>query len=228
MEEIFREIKDYPNYQVSNLGIVKSLNYGRGRKEKLLKPGINTSGYYFVNLYKSGIIKSFSIHQLVAMAFLNHQPLGYKLVVNHINFNRTDNRLENLEIVTARENSNRKHIKSSSRFVGVHFDKIKNKWRAYIYINGKIKYLGFFYSEIEASKYYESALLCINENRIKDIEINKPKFSSEYKGVSFHKSSNKWIARIVINRKRKLLGYFQNEIEAHYAYQNKLKEIINL
>ena len=44
------------------------------------------------------------VHQLIAMTFRNHIPDGHKLVVNHINFNRLDNRSINLEVITQREN----------------------------------------------------------------------------------------------------------------------------
>lgn len=49
--------------------------------------------------------------------------------------------------------------------------------------------------------------------------------SSKYAGVSWHKVSMKWSARIRINKKRKYLGYFDTELEAHHAYLNELKEI---
>lgn len=87
--------------------------------ERLLRLNKDGSGYFQVALLKNGIEKRFKVHQLVAMCFLNHKPCGMNLVVNHINFNRNDNRIDNLEIVTARENANLKHIKSSSKYLGV-------------------------------------------------------------------------------------------------------------
>jgi hypothetical protein len=156
--EIWKTIKDYPNYQVSNLGNVKSLNYNKTKKEKLLSKCVNSNGYETVNLYKNGQFKNTKVHKLVAQEFLNHKPCGYKLVVNHINFIKTDNRVENLEIVTARENSNQKHLKSTSDFVGVSWLKSRNKWRSVIRINKKTKHLGLFDTELKASEYYQIAL----------------------------------------------------------------------
>lgn len=154
--EIWKKIKDYPNYQVSNLGNVKSLNYNGTKIERTLKPSLDINGYLRINLYNNCKMKYFKIHQLVAIVFLNHIPDGRNLVVNHINFVKTDNRLENLEIVTMRENSNKKHLKSSSQYVGV--SKHLNKWRAIIKIKQKNTHLGLFETEIEASNAYQKAL----------------------------------------------------------------------
>ena len=52
-------------------------------KGKILKQTINNVGYYIVVLSKNGIIKTHSVHKFVAMAFLNHNPCGYKLIINH-------------------------------------------------------------------------------------------------------------------------------------------------
>ena len=102
MEEIWKEIKWYENYQVSNLGNVKSLNYLRTWKEKILKPCKEWNGYLFVSFSKNKKVKMYKIHRLVAIAFIDN-PLQ-KPQVNHINWIKTDNRLENLEFNTASEN----------------------------------------------------------------------------------------------------------------------------
>jgi hypothetical protein len=152
--EIWKDIKDYNDYQVSSLGNVKSLKHNR---ERLLKPGIGGS-YKTVALLKGGKQKSFSVHQLVAVAFLNHIPNGYELVVNHINLDKLDNRLENLELITHRENTNKKHLKSSSIFTGVSKHKPSNKWQVKIQLNGVNKTLGLFHCELEAATAYNNAL----------------------------------------------------------------------
>ena len=164
IQEIWKDIPNYEGYyQVSNLGNVKSLarfnNLGKRVKERVLKNLVNTTnGYLVVNLSKIGLVKTKQIHQLVAEAFLNHSQKGHKLVVNHKNFNRQDNRVENLEIVTQRENTNRAHIKSSSKYVGVSWHKGRKKWMSRIVINGKRKHLGYFFEEIEASNAYQNKL----------------------------------------------------------------------
>ena len=159
MKEVFKDIPNYEGlYQVSNLGNVKSLNYRRTKKEDILSLRVNQSGYYIVSLYKNGESKQMTAHQLVAVVFLNHKPSGYKLVINHINFNKLDNRVENLEVVTARENCNKKHFKSTSKYVGVSWDKTRDKWKVYIVIDGKNRYLGRFTNEYDAHLAYQKKL----------------------------------------------------------------------
>jgi hypothetical protein len=116
MEEIFKDVKGYEGlYQVSNLGRVKSLpktwvsgNGGfRSHYGKILKATKCSSGYYQVGLYKDGVSKKLRIHKLVAMAFFNHAPNGYKIVVDHIDNNKENNRVDNLQLITNRENSSK-------------------------------------------------------------------------------------------------------------------------
>lgn len=159
-KEIWKDIPSYEGlYQVSNLGNVKSIGYG---KERYLRLRLSKSGYYRVNLSKDKISTTKPVHQLVSEAFLGHNPCGMKLVINHINFNKKDNRVENLEIVTQRENGNKKHLKSTSKYVGVYWYKPLNKWRAQITLNGKNNYIGLFEKEIDASQAYQ--------DRLKEIE----------------------------------------------------------
>jgi len=134
INEIWKQIKDYPNYEISNFGRVKSkcrfiTRKGHGvflKQEIILKPVCDKSGYVVVSLMGSfGLSKTRKVHQLVSESFLGHTPNGNILVVNHKNFIKTDNRVENLEIVTNRENSNLKHIPHSSIYTGVSWDKQK-------------------------------------------------------------------------------------------------------
>jgi len=165
MEEIFKDIPNYEGeYQVSNLGRVKSLPRkiynSKGIytiKEKILKAGIG-KGYLKVSISKNTKRNTYCVHQLVAITFLNHKLCGHKLVVNHKDFNKLNNHVDNLEVVTQRENANQKHIKSISKYTGVSFRSDRNKWRAYISINGKTKHLGMFNTEFQASKAYKKAL----------------------------------------------------------------------
>ena len=155
MEE-FRNIKGYEGiYQVSNLGRVKSLKCG---KERILKAADNGHGYGIVTFLKDGERKMRTVHQLVAEYFLGHTPCGFKLVVNHIDFDKTNNKVSNLEIITNRQNTDLKHIKRSSKFVGVIWKKAAKKWMAYIEISGKQKHLGYFKCELSASNAYQTAL----------------------------------------------------------------------
>lgn len=168
--EVWKDIPEYEGlYQVSNLGNVRSLDRvcsrGRKLKGKVLKAAFCSAGYFGVALSKNGKGKTITIHKLVAYAFLNHKPCGYKLVVNHIDINRENNNLYNLEIITQRENTNQKHIKSSSKYTGVYWNKSTKKWRSNIRINGRKKHLGYFTDEKEAAQSYQNEL-----NKIKEKE----------------------------------------------------------
>jgi hypothetical protein len=127
-------------------------------KGKTLSPNYNGGGYLKVNLYKNKVAKTYMVHQLIAFTFLNHKPSGYKIVINHINHKKNDNRVCNLEITSQRQNANRKHLKSKSKYVGVHHIKSSNKWMARIVINGERKYLGVFKNEYSAHLAYKQEL----------------------------------------------------------------------
>lgn len=146
----------YEGYLISSIGRIKSIRFG---KVRIMNPSLNCYGYLQLPLPSNKKYKNRTIHQMVAVAFLNHVPCGLKLVVNHINGIKTDNHVENLEIVTNRKNTERNSPKSISKYVGVGFHKGTNKWRARIRINSKEKYLGLFNTELEASNAYQNELL---------------------------------------------------------------------
>lgn len=102
--EIWRDIKGYPNYMVSNLGRVKSLGNNKTRKEKILKSGKNNKGYLKVHLYKEGKQKTYLVHRLVASTFLDNPDSLPE--VNHKDENPQNNCVENLEYCNSKYNSN--------------------------------------------------------------------------------------------------------------------------
>lgn len=162
-KEIFKDIPGYEGYyQASNLGNVKSMDrkdcIGRVINERILKHGVDGGGYLMVVLHKNRKFKIKRVHKLVAMAFLGHKPDGYNLVVDHKNNVRTDNRLGNLQIITNRENISKDMENCSSNYTGVSWNKNSEKWRSYIYINGKQTHLGLFKTELEASEVYQAKL----------------------------------------------------------------------
>ena len=97
MEEIWKDVCGYEGkYQVSNLGNVKSLNYRHTSKERILKPCKDRWGYLFVYLCRNGERKMYLVHRLVLMTFSPCEN-SHELQVNHIDENKLNNRLENLE-----------------------------------------------------------------------------------------------------------------------------------
>lgn len=158
--EIWKDVPNYEGlYQVSNLGNVKSLSKiinDKKLKEKLLTPCKNSGGYLWVKFTINKIEKSFSVHRLVALTFLGES----KLVVNHKDLNKLNNSLENLEYLSQRENNHHytSTLKKSSKYIGVIWDKHRNKWMAKIKKNGKSFHIGRFDNELEASNAYQNAL----------------------------------------------------------------------
>tara|TARA_R110000751_G_scaffold294840_1_gene402928 strand:- start:59 stop:664 length:606 start_codon:yes stop_codon:yes gene_type:complete len=162
--EVWKDIKGYEGiYQISNLGRVKSLARKGVLKDKVLKCFIDSQRYLRVNLYKNSTRLGYNIHKLVAIAFLGHTPCGHKIEVDHINGIKTDNRVKNLQLLTNREHQTKtaKDIdktETTSKYTGVSWHKSKGKWRSQIKINGKLKHLGYFTDELEASNAYQKAL----------------------------------------------------------------------
>jgi hypothetical protein len=144
-KEIWKDIPEYEGeYQVSNFGNILSL---KNNRSKILKPTYDKYGYSMYGLSKNGIVKNFRGHILVAIVFLNHKPCGFKLVIDHINGNPKDNTLNNLRIISHRENVSRGYKNKSSNYRGVCWHKNKNKYMAYS-INRK--YIGYYNTELEA------------------------------------------------------------------------------
>lgn len=153
--EIWRDIPEYEGfYQASNLGRIKSLEridaLGHRLKEKILKPGIIRNGYYQIQLCKQSIVKAYMVHRLVWEAFNGSITEG--LQVNHINEVKTDNRLSNLNLMTAKENSNwgtrnerraKKQINGKRSKIVLQFDLNDNLLKEYPSIHQAERETGF-------------------------------------------------------------------------------------
>ena len=227
--EIWKPIKDYEGiYEVSNLGNVRSFKNGKWGltgKYKILKSAKSKKGYLTVSLCKNRKPKTFTIHQLVAMSFLEHIPYGYSFICDHKNNLKEDNRLENLQIITQRENTSKDRKRCTSKFTGVYWNKKIKKWQSSIVIKGKQIMLGSFETETEASEYYINALNSFKNGEI--IKVKEIKKTSKYKGVCWKKNTGKWISQIQINGQKKHLGCFDNEEDAGKSYQEALINLIN-
>ena len=99
MNEEWRPIAGSNGYAVSNLGRVTGAT---ARGQRILKPSPTSLGYFRVDVYSGGSKKTRKVHRLVAEAFIPN-PLHLPHV-NHIDGDKSNNRIDNLEWVTAREN----------------------------------------------------------------------------------------------------------------------------
>jgi HNH endonuclease len=89
-------------------------------------------------------------HRIIFLMFHGYIPA----MIDHINRNKDDNRIENLREVTKSQNELNKGIskRNTSGIKGVTFDKDLNKWKAQLYIDGKVTHLGVFKDKQEAAK----------------------------------------------------------------------------
>lgn len=165
--EIWKDIKGYEGlYQISNYGKVQSydryVNHAKGKalvKGRIMNLHLNNHGGYLrVGLSKENTHEKHCIHTLVWDHFGDSPRNGRILQVDHINGNKIDNTIWNLQLKNNRDNS----IKGlncpnkTSKYLGV--SAIKNKWRARIKVKGKEIHLGSFNTEEEAHENYLQAV----------------------------------------------------------------------
>lgn len=157
--EVWKDIPEYEGlYQVSNLGNVRSFKFNKIRYIKHL----NSKGRYAVGLTKNKIKTSnIRVSALVAKAFFNYKRCGHKLVVDHIDNNKINDKLYNLQVITQRENLT-KDKKNKSGYTGVYKTTDGYAYYSQIRIGKNKKYLGRFKSKIEASQAYKQELNKIN------------------------------------------------------------------
>ena len=199
MEEIWKNIPKFNGYKISNCGRVKNTN------NKILKPFDNGNGYKQVHLMKNGKRYVKYVHRLVAECFIanpNNLPQ-----VNHINFNKSNNQVDNLEWVTNQENNNH-YIKSE-------FAKNVNIKRG----------------QILASKYYKLYVKPIEE----DIVNMYNKKYTMYEIAKKYKVGNSMVCRVLKNNgikfrttKRDIYCYKNNKlIEIFTSYNDIVKFLRN-
>jgi len=155
MSEQFIIILEYPNYAISTHGDVINIKTGR-----ILKPGTDKDGYYYIILYNNKIKNTKRIHKLMSNAYLENPE--NKPCVDHRDRNKKNNNLLNLRYATVSENNKNITIQknNTSKCTGVYFDKKSNKWGVQININGKQKYIGQYnnFNDAVTSRKYQEEL----------------------------------------------------------------------
>ena len=166
INEEWRSITGYINYQVSNIGRVRNVKKGR-----IFHQSIDTNGYCYVKLRDGSKPTNCRVQRLVAKEFLDNPQ--NKPFVDHIDRNKLNNCINNLRWVTNQENQmnapKTKNI-TSSKYKGLSWNKACNKWKGHIKLNGKLIHLGYFDDEKGAARAYNNKALeifddyaCLNE-----------------------------------------------------------------
>lgn len=166
--ETWKQIKGYDDYFVSDQGRVKSVKkrFGKIPTETILKEQNIWTGYKRVTLVQNSKSKSIFVHRLVAEAFLENPE--NKPIINHINGDISDNRLENIEWCTQKENSNRSEkVKNGERYNSIKV--IDNE--------GNV-----FNSYRSAARFYG-----LNPNTVKNDCLGKTKYSPTQQGTRYER-----------------------------------------
>jgi hypothetical protein len=166
--------------------------------------------------------------------------------INHINFNVTDNRICNLELVTSQQNAQWRQLSpnNTSGYKGVYFHKVTGKYESRICFNQKDICLGTYKDPIDAALAYNVKAQELNEkfdckytlNPVDqpegsncNLELLKKRLlsgnASGYKGVSFHKRQGKYQSHISFDGRKMYLGSYNDPIEAARAYNAKVQEL---
>ena len=167
LNEVWKTVPEFPNYQVSNTGLVK------GKTGKVLKTFIQNGGYEVATMHNESkrSVKR-TVHRLVAELHIPNPE--DKPIVNHLDGNKLNNHSSNLEwcdnsrnILHAREIGLNPYNKPTvgkklpprgnaltSKYYGVSWDKARNQWKVRIQHNGKVLPQKRFNDEREAAKFY--------------------------------------------------------------------------
>ena len=153
MNEVWKEEKHNPGYFVSNFG-----NFIPRKSTQKTKTIFKQSRKY-LQISMNG--KICQLHPIIAKKFLEHcDPIPNDLYIDHKDGNTRNNNINNLQLLTSLLNNMKKIPPKSKYATGVHCNKkykLKRPFRAQINNNGKTQHLGYFKTEEEASKVYQSA-----------------------------------------------------------------------
>lgn len=139
-KEIWKDVIGFEGlYQVSNIGRVKSLRFN---KEKILKQQLSTSGYFAIGLHKDKKAYTFMVHQIMYEAFYGIRSCR-KYVIDHIDNNKQNNLLFNLQYVSNRFNST-KDKKSKTGHSNIYYN--SGAYLVRMRVNDVKKTIGTFYT----------------------------------------------------------------------------------
>ena len=218
--EIWKPIPSLGNeYYASNKGRIKaistvrkdSLGFEKRYPEKLLTQTANPHGYLYTNVGRKAENKKIFAHRLIAEAFIPN--ILNKPYINHIDRNRSNNNVENLEWCTSRENQHHRNIGENHECDCIGVKPQRGKFVARIWIQGKSRALGTYEKENDACKAFEVALY--NWEQKGELPTHKrANKHSIHKGVQGHQG--KFVATFKRNGNNYYVGLFANMDFAKY------------
>lgn len=226
--EIWKDVVDYEGYyQVSSLGNVRSLDrevgssFGTTRKlyGKDFIPQRGKRGYYHVRLSMEGTTKTLKIHQLVAIAFLGHTPSNMKVVVDHIDNDKSNNRADNLQLISQRMNSAK-----DKKIRGVR--KLGNKFNVRLLFEGVERHIGMYETEQEARQKHQEVFDLIETDLQQARRFFKDLAQSRKRDLpkGIHKAATGYYSQIRLDNGSKRIGTFGTLEEARY-HRDKCVEL---
>lgn len=219
--------------------------YGQGLFAVIDDEDFDKVNQYRWHLGNNGYIRTFVGGRKHAKCILLHRLImdpADDLEVDHRDGDKLNNCRANLRISTRNQNARnlRRHKQFSSRFKGVSWNARQSMWYARIQVNRKTIHLGQFSSEIQAALAYNEAALQhfgeyaslnqITEDMPDNVRYRQGKafrtsHTSPYRGVSFSRSSQSWVANIMVKRQHIHVGNFPTQEEAARAYDKKALEL---
>jgi len=199
----------------------------RKTAEVLVPAKEHSNGYGYVHVfYAKTTIKS---HRLIWMLHYGYTPI----ILDHINGDKTDNRIENLREVTNRENMQNQQKHREGRPPGIY--RRKRKYYAQIHIQAQPVCIGPYTTEKDAACAYEAACNNLHLYTGSASAFRKALLAAKlippfqyYQALGYHwnKQRNKWQAYITIESKYAHLGYYLEKADAAAAYKaaKKLKK----
>lgn len=180
--EIWRDVEGYEGlYQVSNLGRVKSLSRVFSKGTKILKPLKINSGYFIVNLWKNNRCTHKLIHRLVANEFIDNPHK--KKCVNHIDGNKENNNINNLEWVTPSENLS--HAITNNLFPHDHLEKMRKDKLA-------SKKIGMYDKNMNLIKVFKNSIEAEKELKSQGIKAHSSNIRAVCTGINKSASGFIW------------------------------------
>ena len=229
--EEWREIKERPNYLISNLGNVKRKSKEFKNKFIAIKGSVNNRGYKYIQFFKEdGKRMNLSVHRCVANAFIeNHTNLP---CVDHIDNNRLNNNVNNLRWCNQKDNCKNQKQRTPNKKNVVNYDKLKQRWIAYGRENSKFKFLGYYdtYDEARQARekwegdddfYKKGNDENYSELKGKEITTRRPKGKGT---ITCRRDTNKW--RVVLRKEGKTIldKQFNTKEEAEQHLNDYLLE----